>query len=213
LCSEWRHQRSKGRGAIAEPIGHRIRGKALDEEGTQRLVAALKGLLWFQEEATASLVVHGVDLESLTIFRASRPLDGSLLHAGSQADFQAARSKNAENRPIAEQPINAQEPPDETLGIPRSPETTEKKSTFWQPGGGFYADDNCKMIDFSPASEIGVQPRPSPLCGQNRSPHRGWILWHGKRTQPPNGGGLALCWVVVIKQQEAPREPDHPRVL
>jgi hypothetical protein len=109
LSAEPRHQRSKSRGAIPQPVGDLIQGKALDEDGTQRLVAALHGLLWFQKEATASLVVHDVDLKRLTIFRATTPLNVTLLHGRPQADFGAAKSKTAENRPIVEQPINAQE--------------------------------------------------------------------------------------------------------
>jgi hypothetical protein len=86
-----------------------IQGKAVDEDGTQCLIAALEGLPGFQKEATASLVVHDVGLKRLTVNRATTPLNVTLLHGGSQADYSGWRVKRAGKQASVEQSINAQE--------------------------------------------------------------------------------------------------------
>jgi hypothetical protein len=42
----------------AEPLGDRGEGQAVDEEGVQGGVAAMQGLIGFQEEAATTGVVH-----------------------------------------------------------------------------------------------------------------------------------------------------------
>ena len=61
--------RPQRRGRVAEPLGDAIEGLVIDEDRAERLVLALEGLAWFEEEPLDVASVHDECSLPLIIFR------------------------------------------------------------------------------------------------------------------------------------------------
>jgi hypothetical protein len=62
LGAESRHNRLEGPGTVAEALGGVIERKAIDEDGAQRLIAAVESLFGLMKESSAHLVIHDAGL-------------------------------------------------------------------------------------------------------------------------------------------------------
>jgi hypothetical protein len=71
LRPKTRRKRLERTWSIAKTFSGLIERKAIEKDGSQRLVAAVESIFWLMKETSAHLVVHDVGLKKLTNYRAT----------------------------------------------------------------------------------------------------------------------------------------------